>query len=296
MVLYTCINCNKVFKQKGHYKTHLKRKFKCELIIQSSATVTPVIEPTTEQLKLTCYHCKKVFKRSDYLKKHVDERCKIKKQKILDNETEKNEIVELKNKIAEFEKKISEFENKNNVEQKLDVISNNITKISQNNPINEQLFNIIVKKDKKIEELNANKNQINIIDNNNISDTIKNKDKRIKLLEDLCLQKHKRKEYPGSYVIYILTTEENKKNGIYIIGKATDLKVRLSTYNKTCVHEVVYYKECKSKNDMKIIEEMVLNKLNKYREVANRDRFILPIENDISIFTNIIDQCVTFFN
>ena len=109
-------------------------------------------------------------------------------------------------------------------------------------PINEQLFNIIVKKDKKIAELNANKKHINIIDVNDVSDTIKNKDKRIKLLEDLCLQKHKREEYPGSYVIYMLTTEENKKNGIYIIGKATDLKVRLSTYNKTCVHEVVYYK------------------------------------------------------
>jgi len=254
MVLYTCINCNKIFKQKGHYKTHLKRKFKCELIIQPSVTVPAAIEPTAEQLKLQCYHCKKVFKRSDYLKKHVDERCKIKKQKILDNENDKNEIVELKNKIAEFEKKILELENKNNVEKKLDTINNNITKISQNNPINEQLFNIIVKKDKKIEELNANKNHINIIDNNDdndnfISDTIKTKDKRIKLLEDLCLQKHKREEYPGSYVIYMLTTEENKKNGIYIIGKATDLKVRLSTYNKTCVHEVVYYKECKSKND-----------------------------------------------
>ena len=58
-----------------------------------------------------------------------------------------------------------------------------------------------------------------------------------------------REEYPERNVIYMLTTEENKKNGIYIIGKATDLKEHLSTYNKTCVHEVVYYKECKSKGD-----------------------------------------------
>ena len=47
---------------------------------------------------------------------------------------------------------------------------------------------------------------------------------------------------------------------------------------------------------MKIIEEMVLNKLDNYREKANRDRFILPFDNDIKIFTNIIDQCVSFFN
>ena len=47
---------------------------------------------------------------------------------------------------------------------------------------------------------------------------------------------------------------------------------------------------------MKIIEEMVLNKLDNYREKANRDRFILPFDNDIKLFTNIIDQCVSFFN
>jgi hypothetical protein len=47
---------------------------------------------------------------------------------------------------------------------------------------------------------------------------------------------------------------------------------------------------------MKIIEEMVLQKLDKYKEVANRDRFVLPIDNDIKLFTNIIDICVNFFD
>jgi hypothetical protein len=47
---------------------------------------------------------------------------------------------------------------------------------------------------------------------------------------------------------------------------------------------------------MKIIEEIVLLKLNKYREVANRDRFILPIDNDIKLFTDIIDNAINFFN
>ena len=94
----------------------------------------------------------------------------------------------------------------------------------------------------------------------------------------------------------MLTTEDHKKNGIYIIGKATDLKDRLGTYNKTCVHEVVYYKECKSEEEMDLIEKTVLLKLSKYKEVANRDRFILPIENDISLFTNSIDNAIKFFD
>ena len=49
------------------------------------------------------------------------------------------------------------------------------------------------------------------------------KDNKIKLLEDLCIKKQQRKEYPEKYVIYILTTEDNKKKRIYIVGKATKL-------------------------------------------------------------------------
>jgi len=116
------------------------------------------------------------------------------------------------------------------------------------------------------------------------------------LLEDAFIKKQQRKDYPEKNVIYMLTTEDNKKKRNYIIGKAKDLKNRLSVYNKTSEHEVVYYKECKSEEDMNIIEGMVLNKLKEYKEKANRDRFVLPIENDIIFFTNIIDLCINFYN
>ncbi len=58
---------------------------------------------------------------------------------------------------------------------------------------------------------------------------LKNKDKRIKVLENLTLQKQKRTDYPESNVIYLLTTNDNKKKRIYIVGKAEVLKERLST-------------------------------------------------------------------
>ena len=45
---------------------------------------------------------------------------------------------------------------------------------------------------------------------------------------------------------------------------------------------------------MDLCEKLVLNKLKEYREQANRDRFILPIEKDIKLFTDIIDNCVDF--
>jgi hypothetical protein len=123
---------------------------------------------------------------------------------------------------------------------------------------------------------------------------IKLKDQKIKLLEDLYIKKQPRKDYPQN-VIYILTTDDNKKKRIYIIGKSKELKNRLSSYNKTAEHEVIYYKECKNDKYLNIIEMMVLTKLDEYKEKANRDRFVLPKEKDISFFTNIIDSAIDFF-
>ena len=110
----------------------------------------------------------------------------------------------------------------------------------------------------------------------------------------MCIEKQKRKEYPEENVIYILTTVDNKKKRIYIIGKSISLKDRLSTYNKTSEHEVVYYKECKTRDDMDFIEKMVIKKLKIYKEKENRDRFVLPVENDITLFTDIIETSVKF--
>ena len=124
---------------------------------------------------------------------------------------------------------------------------------------------------------------------------LEEKDKRIKLLENTYVKKHPRKNYNCSNVIYMLTTKDYKKQRIYIIGKATNLKNRLTTYNKTIDHDVVFYKSCNNENEMNAIETIVLLKLNKYQEVANRDRFILPLENDISLFTNIINETINIF-
>ena len=123
---------------------------------------------------------------------------------------------------------------------------------------------------------------------------IRAKDHRIKQLETVCLTKQRRIEYPERNVLYMLTTEDHIKRRTYIIGKAKNLTNRLSTYNKTCDHTVVHYRECKNDEDMDIAEMMVLNKLRDYREQANRDRFILPDDKDESFFVSIIDDCIRF--
>jgi hypothetical protein len=124
---------------------------------------------------------------------------------------------------------------------------------------------------------------------------IRLKDHKIQLLQDAFVKKQQRTNYPDKNVIYMLTTEDNKKKRIYIIGKATNFKNRLSCYNKTSEHEVIYHKEC-NKDMLNTIESVILIKLNEYQEKANRDRFILPSEKDITFFINIIENCINFFN
>ena len=101
--------------------------------------------------------------------------------------------------------------------------------------------------------------------------------------------------YPDN-VVYILTNKSNKENNIYIIGKAQNLKSRLSCYNKSNEHEVIYYKQCDSQKMTHVVESMVLLMLHKYREYLNRDRFILPKDKSIDFFTNTIDKAVNFFS
>ena len=55
-----------------------------------------------------------------------------------------------------------------------------------------------------------------------------------------------------------------------------------------------YYRECKNEDDMSTVETMVLSKLHAFREQANRDRFILPEDRDVSFFTQTIDECIRF--
>jgi hypothetical protein len=129
-----------------------------------------------------------------------------------------------------------------------------------------------------------------------LQNELKIKDNKIKLLENTYLKKHKRENYSEENVIYIVSTDENIKNRNYIIGKAHKLKNRLSTYNKTAEHKVIYYKSCKNEDTLNIVESIILNKLKEYKEQANRDRFILPLEKDITFFTNIIDEAIGFLN
>jgi len=116
----------------------------------------------------------------------------------------------------------------------------------------------------------------------------------IKYLTQKYVKKQTRANYKEQNVLYILTTELLEKERRYILGKAANLTNRLSTYNKTDEHIVIYYQECGSISLMDIVEANVFHRLRNYREQANRERFILPVEMDTSLFINAVKECIDF--
>jgi hypothetical protein len=124
----------------------------------------------------------------------------------------------------------------------------------------------------------------------------KNKELKIKYLTKKYVKAQPRIQYEEKNVVYILTTKRMKKDRVYILGKANNLTNRLSTYNKSDEHQVIYYQECGDEETMALVESSVFHNLKKYREQANRERFILPKEEKIEKFIDSIKNSIDFFN
>ena len=122
----------------------------------------------------------------------------------------------------------------------------------------------------------------------------KNKQLKIQLMTKKYVKKQPRAQYDERNVIYILTTANMKKERRYILGKATNLTSRLSVYNKSDEHEVIYYQECPDEEKMSVVETLVFCKLNEYREQANRERFLLPEGEKLDLFIDTIKECIKF--
>ena len=122
----------------------------------------------------------------------------------------------------------------------------------------------------------------------------KNKQLKIQLMTKKYVKKQPRTQYNERNVVYILTTSNMKKERRYILGKATNLTSRLSVYNKSDEHEVIYYQECPDEEKMSVVEALVFCKLNEYREQANRERFLLPEGEKLDLFIDTIKECIKF--
>ncbi len=283
-----CQYCHNKFVSKTSLNNHQKTAKYC-LEIQGVKSLKT----------FECHACGKIFSRSYHLQRH-QKQCKS-----------NDRLYELETKLAQTEKDIESY--------KKDIVQKDILIEEQKETIKElrkQIKNIATtsilnNKDKLYqefrdkEEMALLKNTIKELreqlekiqqDYKDIStqSILNDKDKIIKLTKKY-VRKRPRKQFDARNVVYIITTPSLKKERRYILGKATNLTNRLSTYNKTDEHEVVFYKSCNTKEMMSCIENMVFNKLSNYREQANRERFVLPEYQDISFFSQKIEECISFF-
>ena len=119
--------------------------------------------------------------------------------------------------------------------------------------------------EKQIKELQDKLENIALSGISAFEEENKNKQTKIQYLTKKYVKKQPRIDYKEKNVIYILTTSNMKKENRYILGKAENLTNRLSTYNKSDEHEVIYYKQCLDQEKMNIAETMIFNKLKDYR-------------------------------
>jgi len=206
-------------------------------------------------------------KRTDICKKIEKE-----KQYVNNIQNINNKLQDLENKVFIYESQLNEKDLENKILKE---------KLKEYKMILEAVFNPVKNDNNKVKT-----NNLNI--NNDIEDRIKN-------LENKVIQRMKRESYENNNnVIYIVTTEHKKELGHYKIGKTQDLKKRLSTYNTTEDHKVIYNISCKNKNNMDLLEKIIFIRLDNYRIEQNKEWFLS--NNDANDFIKIIDECKNFID
>ena len=253
-----CQYCDKLISTKSSLYRHQRTNKNC-LFAQGKIESTKRSVPI-KKVPIPCKSCGKEFARKSWLKEHL-KTCYALERETRDKEAHLQEVQGLKSDIEVL---------KNQLNTHLQELGQKLTKeymrgrLDATKEINDNLVGLDIAKS------------------------------RVKALEKKYLRKQKRAIYTDNYVVYLITNEDLLNKRTYIIGSATSLQNRLSTYNKSAEHTVSYFSKCYSKEKMKLLETMVLSKLTDYREVANRDRFVIPDGKDKDFFIEVYKQGEVF--
>jgi hypothetical protein len=266
--MYKCEYCKKTYSSNGSLNKHQKTAKHCRKIQSEDSS------STIESISFDCAFCGKSLTSKIRLNTHLDI-CIARYNTII--KQQKDEIREVTDDCNDNIEKLNEENEK--LKKRI------IELAAENNLVKEQLsskdpYIYIRELQEKLHEV-----ALSAIDQKN--EVITNMTKKF-------IKKQPRKQYECQNVIYILTTSSLQKDRRYILGKAKNLTSRLSTYNKSDEHEVIFYQECEDEEAMTVLEPFVFKKLDSYREQANRERFILPENKNIDFFIDTIKNCYEF--
>ena len=291
-MIYTCINCDKTFKQKSGFTDHLNRKNPCikltknihqdPSVPQISSNfpqissnfpknihqITPTLHQITQKAKNKCNYCYKTYCRANVLKNHLLI-CKVKKQEISEKEEILNKLLEQNNKLAltieELNKKIEKLENNN----KINHTQNNKNIKNQNNGISNTI-NII----------GFGKEDLTKIDNTSFFEALTQMGYKIpaKMLEKI----HINEKYPEYKNIYI--SDINRGKAMIYDGKKWKLD-KYDNISDTLLDKVLNFIEERYdeiKDDKSISEKkkttmgkrlQILEIMKDYEEEKERERY-----------------------
>jgi hypothetical protein len=271
-----CDKCKRSFTTPYSLKRHLNKKNPCDIILK-------------------CQRCHKIYKSKSDLLKHQNRKfpCKTVSEKIkifdkkFEIEKEKLKIfIQKKDKMIELEK----LKN-NNIDGKLEIktnerLLNKGLELAQSQIELEKVKkaciketnDIIHKSDNLSQELNELKEE-----NNNLR-------LQIQYLQNKYTKAFPRVQYVEKYVIYIIVNDALKTKEQVKIGMTCDLTDRLSTYNTSCQHKVLYHRSCKDEETMIIVDKLIKKRLSHCRSQANREYFI----GELDYLIKNIDECIDF--
>lgn len=266
MVEYKCDICNKKFKQKSHYMTHINKKFSCA---PKNTNLTPAIfsVKSADVNKYHCEFCSISFTRNSNLKRHVDNRCKKKKKN--DNEhllkQLLNEMQELKNKMSFLEKENEKLKSnkKKKIINNINENSNNINNVQINNN-----FNIVA----------FGKEELENIVSDNVCKKILNKGFQsvIHLIEYVHFDKNK-PEYHNCYI-----SNMRDKYSLIYDGNQWKLSETEDIIN-TLKEDKKLFLENKFEEFYDKLDEKTKTKFNNFLSEAETDKVLNKLKNDIKL-------------
>ena len=253
-----CQFCKKTFRTKSVLIRHQKTAKYCIKLQNGNSDI--------QTINYYCSFCTKKYTSNENLLKH-QKNCITKYEKIT---LEKNSVIEkLKSEVSFLKDNLFQLKTEINILERL------------NDPVRQKETHLY------IQELQNNIQEIALAAIEQKNDVITNMVKKY-------VKKQPRKQIVSCNVIYILTTPTLQRDRRYILGKSKNLTNRLSTYNKSDEHEIIFYQECEDEDTMNSLEIIVFQKLKEFREQANRERFKLPENKNIDFFIDIIKKCFEF--
>ena len=274
-MIYTCVTCDKTFKQKSGFTDHLNRKNPCIKLTKNihqdpsdlphftsflphfSSNLPQISSFLTqksskEPRENMCNYCGYKTERTDNYNRHKSS-CKVKKQEISEKEEILNKLLEQNNKLAltieELNKKIDKLENNNKINNHT---QNNKNIKNQNNGISNTI-NII----------GFGKEDLSKIDNTSFFEALMQMGYNIptKMLEKI----HINEKYPEYKNIYI--SDINRGNAMIYDGKKWKLD-KYDNISDKLLDKVLHFIEERYdeiKDDASISEKKKTNMENRLR-------------------------------